>query len=212
MNNRLLKIPVIGIYTQNADFSRRFFKLLQQIEYAGGCVLDLGISQRAKESRFIIDLQMLEVQWVLALFVERTKDVFIVADKTQTKAVTRLIHMGVQACMLYEREDIEMLLALRSWIAGDAPIDASITAKILTLLRPQHPPDLATCFNNEIELTDREMQILYLVSEGLSNQQIATQFCLSRHTVDSHMKHIYRKLEVNKRMQAVTAARGLGLL
>lgn len=68
-------------------------------------------------------------------------------------------------------------------------------------------------FNSQYEqLTNRELEILNLVAQGLSNREIAEQLFVSRCTVESHIKHIYRKLSVTKRTQAVSTARTLGLL
>ncbi len=61
-------------------------------------------------------------------------------------------------------------------------------------------------------LSKRELEILELVSQGLSNKEIANDLNLSRYTVESHIKHIYRKLAVRNRSKAVDTARNLGLL
>ena len=61
-------------------------------------------------------------------------------------------------------------------------------------------------------LSKRELEILELVSQGLSNKEIANALNLSRYTVESHIKHIYRKLAVRNRSKAVDTARNLGLL
>jgi len=61
-------------------------------------------------------------------------------------------------------------------------------------------------------LTDREIEVLRLVAEGLSRQEIAAQLVLSLNTVKTHARNIYGKLGVNNQMQAVGKARGLGLL
>ena len=61
-------------------------------------------------------------------------------------------------------------------------------------------------------LSKRELEILELVSQGLSNKEIANHLNLSRYTVESHIKHIYRKLAVRNRSKAVDTARNLGLL
>ena len=61
-------------------------------------------------------------------------------------------------------------------------------------------------------LTSREREILDLVAQGLSNREIAEQLFVSRYTVESHIKHIYRKLAVTKRTKAVSTARSMGIL
>jgi LuxR family maltose regulon positive regulatory protein len=61
-------------------------------------------------------------------------------------------------------------------------------------------------------LSERELEVLQLIAEGLSRQEIATKLVLSLNTVKTHSRNIYGKLRVNNQMQAVGKARGLGLL
>jgi LuxR family maltose regulon positive regulatory protein len=61
-------------------------------------------------------------------------------------------------------------------------------------------------------LSERELEVLQLIAEGLSRQEIATKLVLSLNTVKTHARNVYSKLGVNNQMQAVGKARGLGLL
>jgi predicted ATPase/class 3 adenylate cyclase/DNA-binding CsgD family transcriptional regulator len=61
-------------------------------------------------------------------------------------------------------------------------------------------------------LSARELEVLHLLEEGLTNREIAQRLCVSPNTVRVHTYHIYGKLGVNNRTQAVTRARVLGLL
>jgi len=61
-------------------------------------------------------------------------------------------------------------------------------------------------------LSDREIEVLKLISQGSTNQEIAQQLILSLHTVKSHARNIYGKLGVKNRTEAVARARLLGLL
>lgn len=62
------------------------------------------------------------------------------------------------------------------------------------------------------QITDREYAVLAVLSTRLSNAEIADRFGISLNTVKTHLKHIYRKLEVDGRSEAVAAAERLGLL
>jgi LuxR family maltose regulon positive regulatory protein len=61
-------------------------------------------------------------------------------------------------------------------------------------------------------LSEREVEVLQLIAEGLTNQQVATRLYLSMHTVKAHARNIYRKLAVRNRTQAVAKGRTLGVL
>jgi LuxR family maltose regulon positive regulatory protein len=61
-------------------------------------------------------------------------------------------------------------------------------------------------------LSERELEVLQLIAEGLSNPEIAARLFLSLHTIKVHAHNIYGKLGVHNRTQAVTRARALGLL
>ena len=61
-------------------------------------------------------------------------------------------------------------------------------------------------------LSDRELEVLQLIAEGLTNQEIANRLFLALNTVKAHTRNIYSKLGVNSRIQAVARARDLGVL
>jgi LuxR family maltose regulon positive regulatory protein len=62
------------------------------------------------------------------------------------------------------------------------------------------------------QLTEREMDVLRLLAEGLTNPQISQRLIISAGTVKAHTAAIFRKLDVATRTQAVTVARRVGLL
>jgi len=60
--------------------------------------------------------------------------------------------------------------------------------------------------------SERELEVLQLIAEGLTNQEIASRLYLSLNTVKVHTRNIYSKLGVTNRTQAVAQARALGIL
>ena len=81
---------------------------------------------------------------------------------------------------------------------------------------PATPPPPESSESSEFDwiepLSDLELEVLQLIAEGLTNQEIAAQLFLALNTVKAHTRNIYSKLGVNSRIQAVARARDLGVL
>lgn len=64
----------------------------------------------------------------------------------------------------------------------------------------------------EHNLSERELEVLKLLTDGLSNQEIADQLFISLNTTKTHISNIYQKLRVSRRTQAIQKARNMGLI
>ena len=64
-------------------------------------------------------------------------------------------------------------------------------------------------YSNNTVLTQREVEIIPLLAEGLSNKEIAERLCIAPYTVKTHLKNIYKKLVVKNRIEAIMAANNL---
>jgi ATP/maltotriose-dependent transcriptional regulator MalT len=73
-------------------------------------------------------------------------------------------------------------------------------------------PDLSARIRNDSGLTGRELEVLRLVADGLTNQAIAEKLFVSDHTVHRHLANILNKLSVSSRAAAVAQAARRGLL
>lgn len=129
-------------------------------------------------------------------------------------AILAALRAGATGYVLKERDDLEVLLSIRSVLRGGAPIDPFIARRIIAELRPTPVQQINTIegTTESKPLTNRESEILGLVAQGLGNREIAEQLHLSRYTIECHIKHIYRKLAVSSRTRAIHEARTRGLL
>lgn len=73
------------------------------------------------------------------------------------------------------------------------------------------PTPTATTVANDL-LTPRETEVLQCIAEGLSNKEIADRLFVSENTVKKHLNNLYSKLAVNRRVQAISKAREIGIL
>lgn len=92
-----------------------------------------------------------------------------------------------------------IFLALGIWVGSN-------------ILSPKQKARSLMAKPEEIDLSDREFEVLQLIAEGLSNQQIADQLFVSRNTIKTHISNIFAKLDVKRRTQAIQRAREVGMI
>jgi len=92
------------------------------------------------------------------------------------------------------------------------PVTEGRIAKTLEKIRRRHerptvPPDADVQLTSQAMLTEREVRVLQFISNGLTNKEIADQLDISAETVKYHIKNLYKKFEVNNRVQVVKCAK-----
>ena len=133
----------------------------------------------------------------------------VVSSWAEEGTILAALRNGAIGYLLKNAEDIELAMHLRSLQRGGAPIDPVIARRLLQLM-PQAAAVPAPA--EDIHLSARESEILQMVARGLSNREIADATALSRLTIESHTRNIYRKLAVGSRTEAVFEAQSRGLL
>lgn len=126
------------------------------------------------------------------------------------ESIFNAILAGADGYLLKDESPEALHRALLEVMEGGAPMSPAIARKALALLRrnPSQPlPQVA-----EHDLSGREIEILDQLSKGLRYQQVADNLYISTGTVRKHIEHIYRKLQVHNKMEAVEMARKKGLL
>ena len=99
--------------------------------------------------------------------------------------------------------------AIMEALAGGAPMSPAIARKALSLIRNGKPRGVQV---EDFGLTKREVEILEHLSKGLSYDQIADNLIISSGTVRKHIENIYRKLQVNNKVEAVQKAVQRGIV
>ncbi len=113
------------------------------------------------------------------------------------------IASGAVGYLLKPSPPDEIVAAIREVQQGASPINPYIARKVLgrfNRLAPPAPP------NDEYGLSPREREILGLLVDGLTIRKIADELAISHHTIDNHLRSVYRKLHVRSRSKAVVKA------
>ena len=108
---------------------------------------------------------------------------------------------GASGYLLKNTPPARLLQALTEVVAGGAPMSPEIARRVITLFRDFRPPERAS-----YRLTPQETELLRLMVDGHHYKTAAREMGISTHTVSFHLKHIYQKLQVHSKSEAVAKA------
>lgn len=111
------------------------------------------------------------------------------------------VEAGASGYLLKDAPPEELIAAIHAAASGETALAPAIAGRLLARMRSPQP-----------SLSARETEVLRLVADGATNNEIAAQLHISDATVKSHLVHIYTKLDVPSRTAAVATARDTGLL
>ncbi|MBK9709856.1 MAG: response regulator transcription factor [Kouleothrix sp.] len=110
---------------------------------------------------------------------------------------------GAQGYLLKDATPDELARAVRALVQGGAALEPGVAARLLERMSETERGE---------DLSGRELEVLRLLVEGASNKAIASQLNLSENTIKSHISHLFGKLGVQSRAEAVAVALQRGLV
>jgi DNA-binding NarL/FixJ family response regulator len=118
------------------------------------------------------------------------------------------LRVGASGFVLKDDPPEQLIAAIRTVAAGDALLSPAVTKRVIErftrIPRPSAPPGLE-------DLTARELEVLHLVAQGLSNEEIGQHLFIGETTVKTHVTHVLQKLDLRDRVQAVVLVHQAGL-
>ncbi|MFD2145397.1 response regulator [Mucilaginibacter antarcticus] len=119
--------------------------------------------------------------------------------------ILNAIMAGASGYLLKDESTEGVVNAIRDALGGGAPMSAGVASKVLNLLRNPAPQSAVDILEN-FGLSSREIELLVQLKNGLSYEHIAENLCISHGTVRTHINNIYRKLQVNNKVNALSKA------
>lgn len=177
---------------------------------AGGAAEALPAIKRLQPDLVLLDIEMPEMDG--ATLARRLREE---APETKLLAWTvseagddlvRMLRAGCAGYVLKDSGPDEMLRALRAAMRNDSPIPRRMIPEALRRLSAR-PEGVSA-----VRLTTRESQVLHLLARGAARKQMASQLGITVNSIDTHMKAIYRKLEVSSQAEAINVALRTGLV
>ena len=164
----------------------------------------------------LMDVQMPEVDGleatrrIAALGRADSSRVLVLTTFEVDEYVYEALRAGASGFLLKRTPAADLVAGIRVVAAGDALLAPSVTRRLVNQFA--HRPAAHAHAKALDAITEREREVLSLVAQGLSNAEIADKLVLSEGTVKTHIKHIFGKLDLRDRTQAVIFAYDVGLV
>lgn len=129
--------------------------------------------------------------------------VLILTISDRDRDLIQAIKAGARGYLLKSAESRDVIEGIRRVAAGEAIVPPALMARVFDELA--RPP------SDSRDLTDRELEILALVAQGLGNKDIAARLVISENTVKTHVRHILEKSNLSNRAEAAAYAVQIGL-
>jgi DNA-binding NarL/FixJ family response regulator len=139
----------------------------------------------------------------------RDTDILVITIFANQNKVLDAIRAGARGYLLKDERIEDCIEAIRNIRRGGSPISPIIARQLLGQITPEVSQPSAPLAS---PLSEREVEVLNLLSRGFSNSECADILTVSANTIGTHVKNIYRKLEVNSRAEALFEATSQGLL
>jgi DNA-binding NarL/FixJ family response regulator len=202
----------VSLYEDNNSLRDSLSKLITafpEFSLSGAYSNAMNILENVKNDMpdvILMDIDMPGISGIDAVELVKSKypDIRIIMQTVfdDNDRIFRSICAGAVGYVLKKKTPTEILEAIKEGYAGGAPITPSIAVKILSMFKDHMVP----VKNKDIDLSEREKEILSHLTKGLSYKMIAETCGISIDTVRFHIKHIYEKLHVHSMTEAVAKA------
>ncbi|MCK9871662.1 response regulator transcription factor [Nocardiopsis dassonvillei] len=189
------------------------------LEVAGECgdgAAAVELAERLRPDVVVMDVRMpvfdgIEATRRLAgAGVDRPVKVLVVTTFNLDEYVYEALRAGASGFLLKDAPPAQLLHGIRTVSTGAALLDPEVTRQLVGRYAARiRPPDAAAA---DARLTPRELEVLRLIANGLSNGEIAASLFISQETVKTFVSRILTKLDLRDRVQAVVYAYRQGLV
>lgn len=185
--------------------------LKQIIELQGGLKV-IGEASNGKDAINTIkelnpDIVLMDINMPILNGIETLKElklqgiqckVIMLTIHTEKEYLVEAVKLGASGYVLKDADSDVLIQAIKKAYTGDSYIPFNLVTELIKGYNDSN--------KNKFDLTEREIEVLKAIADGLSNKEIASLLYISEKTVKNHVSNIFRKLDINDRTQAAIYA------
>jgi two-component system NarL family response regulator len=217
---RKIRILVVDDHTLVREGFVRLLQMVPDFEVVGQAARAeeaINCLEKAETDIILMDIRLPGISGIELTRTIREKfgnvEIIILSMYDEEEYVLEAIQGGASGYVLKDISPEELIRTIRVVHSGGSLINPSLARKVLKNLSGETRKPAASDKDREnLELSDRELQVLQLVANGNSNKEVAEILVISDKTVKAHLRNIFRKLNVNDRAEAVARAMRKGLV
>jgi DNA-binding NarL/FixJ family response regulator len=211
MEASVIRVVVVDDHALHRDGTRQILEAcpdLQVVGEANSGEIALALVNQLRPDVVLLDIRLPGMNGI-EVARRLTRDhpnvrVLMVSAYDEDEYVRGALEAGAAGYLSKTAPGKELVQAVRAVASGTSVLQSGLTARLLISSRhPEHGAD---------DLSERELEVLGLLAEGLHNRELAARLGISPRTVDRHCDNIYAKLGVGSRTEAVVRAISTKLL
>ncbi len=207
--------PIRVLVVDDQELFRRGLTMLLAVEpglevvgEAGDGIEGVALAETAAPDVILLDVRMpkqsgIEACLAIKEAVPSTK-IIILTVSDEEADLYEAVKSGASGYLLKDSSIEEVAQAIRVVADGQSLISPSMAIKLIDEFKQMSRPERDT--GPALRLTERELDVLRLVAQGLSNKEIAARLFISENTVKNHVRNMLEKLQLHSRMEAVMYA------
>jgi DNA-binding NarL/FixJ family response regulator len=201
---------LIGFYSSNGMSDRQ----IEIIGEASNVDRALKLVERQPPDLILLDMELAGSDGIKALVALKemgySGKILVLSGHQEEEWIFRAMQAGASGYVFKSRLTTQLCEAINTVIKSEIYLPIEVASKFFRRFQSEADSSLRTC--QQLQLTEREREVLCWLAQGTSNEEIAKHLYVTVATVKAHLTSIFNKLKVTSRTQAIVAAVKLGLV
>jgi DNA-binding NarL/FixJ family response regulator len=199
-DNRLVREGLVALLNRLPDLSAAAYASTEEA---------IAAAVRSRVLLLDVSLGGEETLRVVRALVSRLPDIGIVVMDLIPVAeeILELVNAGVSGFVMKDASFDDFVATVRAVAAGDKVLPARMTESLFAQIAKEAHTHKTQQMPEDVRMTPRELEVIALIGEGLSNKEIAQRLDIAPHTVKSHVRNVMEKLALHTRLQIAAYSR-----